>query len=252
MMKRVMGVLGCALCLAVAVHAQTTTNNQRILNNGDTTGQMNNLLTGGSSVGTINNNGNSNLDVGVANQSPINQNTNYIDGSNSNSDSSSMAYGGAGGSATAYGGAGGAGGQGGTGVGTGGDSDSYSNSSVNVNYRTRTGLVYPQSPYLPYWNHGGWGLSDDYFSNGPTQDKSVYERSFNPRDPEDMEQLRDTLEAVPYHGLLSIIPGIFNQIGLVFGAADNYHHGRGFQIANSLVRERRPTGKPLMVLYEDD
>jgi hypothetical protein len=38
----------------------------------------------------------------------------------------------------------------------------------------------------------------------------------------------------------------------VFGCADNYHHGRGFQIANSLVRERRPKGKPLIVLYTDD
>lgn len=258
-MKRVMGVLGCTFCLVVAAQSQTTTNTQKIVNQGDTTGQMNNLLMGGSSVGTINNNGNNSLDIGLANKSPINQNTNYIDGSNSNSNSSSIGYGGAGGSSTAYGGTGGSstayggsGGAGGSGVGMGGDSDAASSASVNVNYRARTGVVSPQTPYLPYWNHGGWGLSGDYFANGPTEDKSVYERSFNPRDPEDMDQLRSTLEAVPYRGLLSIIPGIFNQIGLVFGGADNYHHGRGFQISNSLVRDRRPMGKPLMVLYEND
>ncbi len=256
-MKRTMGVLGCTLCFAVTAMASFpppnplptnyTENTQKVVNNGDATGQMNNMLMNGSSVGKINNNGNAYLDVGKAVRSPINQTTNYLEGSNasSNSNSNSTAYGGAGGSAAAYGGSGGSGG---TGVGMGG----YSNSSVNVNYKTRTGVVSPMSPYLPYWNHGGWGRSEAFYANGPTEDKSVYERSFNPRDPEDMDQLRHTLEAVPYRGLLSIIPGVFNQIGLVFGAADNYHHGRGFQIANSLVRERRPVGKPLIVLYADD
>jgi len=263
-MKRVMGVVGSILYFAVASNAAypppvppnyPTNNTQQIIGNGDTTGQMHNVLMGGSSVGRINNNGNANIDIGVANGSPINQTTNYVDGSRANSNSSSRsnsnstAYGGAGGDATAYGGSGGSGG---TGVGFGGESDASSSASINVNYKDRTGVVSPMSPYLPYWNHEGWGRSDAYYANGPTEDKSVYERSFNPRDPEDMDQLRHTLQAVPYHGLMSIIPGIFNQIGLVFGCADNYHHGRGFQIANSLVRERRPIGKPLMVLYTDD
>lgn len=240
-MKRTVVVLVCVWCLSV--HAQT-----RVVNNADTTGQVNNSIAGASS--SITSNGNANLEVDFASNSTIRQTNNYVDGSTANS--TSNAYGG---NATANGGSAVAiGGEGGTGVGFGGDSDSASTSSasVNVNYKDRTGVVSPMSPYLPYWNHGGWGISDAYFANGPTFDKSVYERSFNPRDPEDMEQLRSTIEAVPYHGLLSIVPGIFNQIGLVFGMPDNYHHGRGFQIANSLVRERRPTGKPLMVLYEND
>jgi hypothetical protein len=237
-MKRTMGVLGCTLCLVVSVHAQPGgTNTLQVMNNKNVAGPVTNV---GGSIGVGNTIGNQNTDFGrgnVVRNSPVNNTSLNVAGSN------------------AYGGSGGQGGTGygGTGYGgSGGASDSASSSSVNVSYKDRTDLLYPSSPYLPYWNHGGWGRSDAYFSNGPTDDKSVYERSYNPRDPEDMDQLRYTLEAVPYQGILSIIPGIFNQIGLVFGLADNYHHGRGFQISNSLVRERRPKGKPLMVLYSDD
>ncbi len=218
---------------------------QQIINRGSVAGPITNV---GGSIGVGNTIGNQNTDFGQNNtirNSPVN-NVNVV---------GPRAYGGRGGQGGqgGQGGHGGYGGQGGSGYGgSGGASDASSSSSVSVNYKDRTGLVYPSSPYLPYWNHGGWGRSDAYYANGPTDDRSVYERSYNPRDPEDMDQLRYTLEAVPYKGFLSIIPGIFNQIGLVFGMADNYHHGRGFQISNSLVRERRPMGKPLMVLYADD
>jgi hypothetical protein len=36
----------------------------------------------------------------------------------------------------------------------------------------------------------------------------------------------------------------------VFGGPDNYHHGRGFEISSSLVRTRRPSGKPLLVFVD--
>jgi hypothetical protein len=239
MMKRTMGVLGCTLCLAVGAHAQIGGNNAQVVNNGNVAGPITNV---GGSIGSGNTFGTQNTNFGqnnVVRNSPVNNNSVSVAGSN------------------AYGGSGGQGGTGygGTGYGyggAGGVSDSSSSSSVNVNYEQRTGIVHPQSPYLPYWDHAGWGLSEAYFANGPTADQSVYERSYNPRDPEDMEQLRRTLKAVPNKGFLSIIPGIFNQISVVFGGVDKYHHGRGFQISNSLVRNRRPTGKPLMVLYSND
>ena len=244
-MKRVTGVLICTLCLVVFAQAQTTTTTQNVANNGNIAGQVNNM---GGNIGTANTVGNQSTDFGKGNvirNSPVNQTSNYLKGSTANSISyGSSATGGTAYGGTAYGGK--------AYGGSGGSSDAASSASVNVNYRDRTGVVATMSPYLPYWNHGGWGRSDAYFANGPTDDKSAYERSFNPRDPEDMDQLRYTLEAVPYQGLLSIIPGIFNQIGLIFGGADNYHHGRGFEIANSLVRDRRPKGKPLMVLYSHD
>ena len=36
----------------------------------------------------------------------------------------------------------------------------------------------------------------------------------------------------------------------MFGGPDNYHHGRGFEISSSLVRTRRPRGKPLLVFVD--
>ena len=246
-MKRVTGVLVCTLCMVMSAYAQKVT---KVVTNGKVVAPITNV---GGDVGQANIVGNQGIDFGKDNtvkNSPVNQTTNYLQGSTASSISyGSSAYGGTAYGGTAYGGSA----QGGSGYGgSGGSSDAQSSASVNVNYKDRTGLAYPMSPYLPYWNHGGWGRSDAFFANGPNADKSVYERSYNPRDPEDMDQLRHTLEAVPYRGLLSILPGVFNQIGMVFGAPDNYHHGRGFQISNSLMRDRRPKGKPLMVLYTDD
>jgi hypothetical protein len=107
-------------------------------------------------------------------------------------------------------------------------------------------------PYLPLWNHGGWGTIKGYFSNGPTSDDTVYERTFDPGDSEDMRELRGIIEAIPYRGPLEVVGSVFNGIGAAFGAPDRYHRGRGFEIASSLVRDRRPEGKPLLVFIDSN
>ena len=58
-------------------------------------------------------------------------------------------------------------------VTSGGDSDSSSKSSSDSksiitsteisNYKTRTPPITTFPPYLPYWNHGGWGTIKAYF-----------------------------------------------------------------------------------------
>jgi len=136
------------------------------------------------------------------------------------------------------------------------DSDSVaaSNASVNTtsvsNYKARTPPLTVFPPYLPYWNHGGWGTIKAYFSNGPNNDNQVYERTFDPENPSDTQELRGVLEAIPYDGPLDVLGGVLNGVGAVFGGPDNYHHGRGFEIANSLVRDRRPGGTPLLVFID--
>jgi hypothetical protein len=146
----------------------------------------------------------------------------------------------------------------------GGDSDSSSNSksssdskssiiSTSIsNYRTRTPPITTFPPYLPYWNHGGWGTIKAYFPNGPNTDDQVYERVFNPRNPNDTRELKSVLESLPYENPLNIFGGILNGLGAVFGGPDNYHHGRGFEIASSLVRKRRPAGKALLVFVDSN
>ena len=146
----------------------------------------------------------------------------------------------------------------------GGDADSSSssysnsNSGSNItstsisNYKTRTPPITTFPPYLPYWNHGGWGTIKAYFSNGPNSDDQVYERVFNPRNPNDVRELKGVLESLPYENPLNIFGGILNGVGSVFGGPDNFHHGRGFEIASSLVRTRRPEGKPLLVFIDSN
>ena len=142
----------------------------------------------------------------------------------------------------------------------GGDSDSTSSSSSDVsinstsisNYRTRTQPITTFPPYLPYWNHGGWGTIKAYFPNGPNSDDQVYERIFNPRNPDDMQGLRGVLESLPYESPFGVVGGFLNGVGAVFGGPDNFHHGRGFEIANSLVRARRPARKPLLVFIDSN
>ena len=142
----------------------------------------------------------------------------------------------------------------------GGDSDSASSSSSDVsisstsvsNYRTRTPPITTFPPYLPYWTHGGWGTIKAYFPNGPNSDDQVYERIFNPGNPVDMKELRGVLESLPYESPLGVFGGFLNGVGAIFGGPDNYHHGRGFEIANSLVRARRPRGKPLLVFIDSN
>ena len=140
----------------------------------------------------------------------------------------------------------------------GGDSDSSSSSEVSINstsisnYRTRTPPITTFPPYLPYWTHGGWGTIKAYFPNGPNSDDQVYERVFNPRNHDDMRGLRGVLESLPYESPFGVFGGLLNSVGAVFGGPDNYHHGRGFEIANSLVRTRRPRRKPLLVFIDSN
>ena len=140
----------------------------------------------------------------------------------------------------------------------GGDSDSSSSSEVSIsstsisNYRTRTQPITTFPPYLPYWTHGGWGTIKAYFPNGPNSDDQVYERVFNPRNHDDMRGLRGVLESLPYKSPFGVFGGFLNSVGAVFGGPDNYHHGRGFEIANSLVRNRRPRRKPLLVFIDSN
>jgi len=105
-------------------------------------------------------------------------------------------------------------------------------------------------PYLPYWTHGGWGTIQAYFPNGPSSDDQVYERTFYPDDTDDMRELRGVLESLPYDGPLKAMGAMLNGVGVAFGGPDNFHHGRGFDIANSLIRARRPRGKPLLVFID--
>lgn len=140
----------------------------------------------------------------------------------------------------------------------GSDSDSTSSADVSVssteisNYRTRTPPITTFPPYLPYWTHGGWGTIKAYFPNGPNSDDQVYERIFNPRNQDDMRGLRGVLESLPYESPFGVFGGFLNSVGAVFGGPDNYHHGRGFEIANSLVRTRRPGRKPLLVFIDSN
>lgn len=143
--------------------------------------------------------------------------------------------------------------EGGTGIGL---SDSFSNSGVSINTSTNVrGRTFPLGTapaYLPLWQHGGWGTVKGYFANGPTAEDTVYERTFNPNDPEDMDQLRGVLKAIPYTGVLSTAGGLWNGITKMLGGPDRLHHGRGFEIANSIIRHRRHYRKPLMVFIDSE
>jgi len=147
-------------------------------------------------------------------------------------------------------------------VAMGGDAESQSNAvsssgaSIDTtsisNYETRTPPLSVFPPYLPYWTHGGWGTVKAYFPNGPNSDDQVYERTFNPGDPKDMKELKGVLQSLSYESPLHLVGGILNGVGAVLGGADNYHHGRGFEIANALVRARRPKAKPLLVFIDSN
>lgn len=131
-----------------------------------------------------------------------------------------------------------------------------SNASVDIdtasisNFKNRTPPLTTYPPYLPLWNHGGWGTINAYFPNGPTPGDGAYQRSFDPADPEDMRELRRILTSIPYDGPLNALGGVLRGVAAAFGGPDYYHRGRGFEIANSLVRDRRPSGKPLVVFID--
>lgn len=131
-----------------------------------------------------------------------------------------------------------------------------SNASVNIdttsisNFKNRTPPLTTYPPYLPLWNHGGWGTINAYFPNGPAVGDGAYQRSFNPSDVEDMRELRRVLTSIPYDGPMNALGGVLRGVTAAFGGPDYYHRGRGFEIANSLVRDRRPRGKPLVVFID--
>jgi hypothetical protein len=136
---------------------------------------------------------------------------------------------------------------GGTGLGWSSSNLSLS-TTTNVKNRTPPTGTYP--PYLPMWTHAGWGTTQAYFSNGPTNSDLVYQRIFDPQDQDDMEELRAVLTSVPYDSPLDWVGALANGICVIFGGPDNYHHGRGFTISNSLARHRRSEGKPLIVIID--
>jgi hypothetical protein len=139
------------------------------------------------------------------------------------------------------------------------DSRSSSNANVNLttnsvaNYQTRTPPLTTFPPYLPYWNHGGWGTIKAYFPNGPTANDQIYETTFDPKHPDDQRELRSVLKALPHKGFLAAVGGALNDVGVaLFGKPDTYFHGRGIEIANSIVRDRRPEGKSLLVFIDSN
>jgi hypothetical protein len=65
-----------------------------------------------------------------------------------------------------------------------------------------------------------------------------------------MKDLRGIIESLSYESPLDVLGGLLNGVGVAFCGPDNYHHGRGFEISSSLVRTRRPKGKPLLVFID--
>jgi len=146
---------------------------------------------------------------------------------------------------------------------SGGDSfsDSLSTSTANVNinttsvsdYRTRTPPMTTFPPHLPYWMHSGWGTIKAYFPNGPTGNDQIYETTFDPDNADDMREIRGVLRAVPHRGVLAALGGALNDVAVaLFGKPDTYYRGRGLEIANSVVRDRRPDGKALLVFIDSN
>jgi hypothetical protein len=135
-----------------------------------------------------------------------------------------------------------------------GDSQSISVLSLSTtsvsNYKNRTAPLGTAPPYLPLWNHGGWGTVNAYFANGPTNSDKVYERTYDPENSDDMDELKGILCSLPYESPFHALNCLFNGLSVLFGGPDYYHHGRGFEIADSLVRHRRPDGKPLLVVID--
>jgi len=118
------------------------------------------------------------------------------------------------------------------------------------NYKSRVAPLTTYPPYLPMWQHGGWGTIKAYFPNGPTPHDKVYERTFDTTSDVDMDEVKGILKSLSYSGALELLGGFINGVGTWFGGPNQYHHGRGFDIANSVIRDRRPEGKPLLVFID--
>lgn len=135
----------------------------------------------------------------------------------------------------------------------GGDARSKSSSGASVNYAPSSNSNYETRvqppgfvpPYLPMWQHGGWGTVEGYFPNGPTTDDGAYERVFNPDDKDDIRMLKRLLRSAPYANGLNAIGGIFT-------SSLKTHRLRGFNIANAVLRDKRPKGKTIMLMIDDN
>jgi len=132
-------------------------------------------------------------------------------------------------------------------------SGSISNISTNSvsNYKGRTSPISTVLPYLPSWTHGGWGILQTYFPNGPSSNMA-YEQVVYPKNSQDIKMLKGVLKSIPHDGPLDFLGGVINDVAAVFGAPDNFHHGRGFEIASSIERKRRPEGKPLLIFIDSN
>jgi len=170
------------------------------------------------------------VDVTTNVDSSQQQNVSVVGGGKSNSDSSSIAGAVSGGSTSSVG----------------------INTSSTTNYRNKTFPMTTMLPYLPLWQHGGWGTVKGYFANGPSSDNAIYERSFDSRDPEDIREVKGILSAIPYTGPIKAVGGLWKGVLTAFGAPDQFHHGRGFEISNSVDRVRRPQAQPMMVFTDSD
>ncbi|MBN1972428.1 MAG: hypothetical protein JW787_02220 [Sedimentisphaerales bacterium] len=139
-------------------------------------------------------------------------------------------------------------------VSVSGDSGAIANISTNStsNYESRTPPVAMFPPYLPTFSHGGWGTIQAYFPNGPNGNDRMYERAFYPGSKCDMKEIKGVINSLPYDGPLSMMGGVLNCVGKLFGGPDNFHHGKGFEIANSIVRKRRPKERPLYILIDSN
>lgn len=175
-----------------------------------------------------------------SNQTQI-QNTQAIGGGNATADSSSIAWA-EGGSADSDS----------VSISEAGDSSAllYFAPSSTSNYESKTPPLTTYPPYLPMWQHGGWGTIKAYFPNGPTMNDRVYERTLDPSSDIDMHEIKGILRSLPYSGALEAVGGFLNGVTRLFGGPDESHHGRGFEIANSVIRDRRPDGKPLLVFID--
>ena len=81
------------------------------------------------------------------------------------------------------------------------DSDSAASASINTTsiseYEARVQPLSTYAPYLPMWNHGGWGTVKGYFPNGPSATDHVYERIFDPTNEIDAKEVKGILSSLP-------------------------------------------------------
>lgn len=151
-----------------------------------------------------------------------------------------------------------------TAIGKGGEADvdvvtnvgavaNISTTSISKGRQPHTPPIPTFPPYLPYWTHGGWGTLKAYFPNGPSNNDEVYERKFDPSNPKDMRDFKSVLNAIKsYDGPWELLGSILNVGKLILGGPNHLHRGKGFEIANSLIRDRRPGGKPLIVFIDSN